>query len=300
MKILASKLVNRVIVVANVASAITSVWSGISAWQNNNRGEAFGHITLAVGSVVVAGAALYGFGVTATAAGGAASATGVGAPPGLISAVVGLLCVGAGATLLWVYGKSDFQKMLENCFWGNSKRYGFWNIEKDRPDIVDRLELAKSISSSKKIASSFQVELQEFSNYLYMPALEIDSDEGLLDLKGDKRIYTLKFTLPRFQAGVSELLYEVRTRHFDTDIIKNGVWRKHEGLTSALYSAMNGAAFQTTNGASTVTLRLESFEDIELFWVYKPQRDITVPLRYLTEDGVANEPVVGMIDGDLH
>lgn len=298
MKILASKLVNRVIVAANVASAVTSVWSGISSWQSNNRGEAMGHITLAVGSVVVAGAALYGFGATAAAAGGAASTTVVGAPPGLVAAVVGLLCVGAGATLLWMYGKSDFQKMLENCFWGNSKRYGFW--EKDRPTIVERISAAEEIAADEKMTSSFQIELQEFSNCLYMPALEINSDEGLLDFKGDKRIYTLRFTLPRFQAGVSEVLYEVRTRHFDADIIKNGVWRKHEGLTVALNSAMNGAAFQTINGASTVILRLEAFEDIELFWVYKPQRDVTVPLRYLTENGIASEPVLGMINGDLH
>lgn len=296
---LGSQVVARIIVVANFASATASVWNGINSWQSDNRGEAAGHFTLALGSVVIAAATIYGIGATTTAAGGGATATGVGAVPGLIAVGVGLLCLGAGATLLWVYGKSDFQRLLENCFWGVSSRYGFWDKVETRPLIDDRLGAAMKLASDNVIMSNYKIELQEFMNYLNMPALEMSDTEGWFDYSGEPRTYSLKFSLPRFQPGVSDIICEVRTRHIDTDILSSGIWRPNSALTAGLSKAIEVAEFDEQDGFTAVSVDFETREDIELFWAYKPTPDTVVPMRYLTGDGVIESPVVGMINEEL-
>ncbi|WP_290580181.1 toxin VasX [Ketobacter sp.] len=297
--LLGSQMLSRVIVVANFASATASVWNGINSWQGDNRGEAAGHFTLALGSVVIAAATIYGVGAAATTAGGGATATGVGAVPGLIAVGVGLLCLGAGATLLWVYGKSDFQRLLENCFWGVSSRYGFWEFVEERPGIDRRIDNAKEMKSNSKMLSAYKIELQEFMNYLNMPALELSDTEGWFDTSGDTRTFSLKFSLPRFQIGVSDILFELRTRHIDFDVFSAGVWRENKALTEKLGKAMESARFEERDGFTNVEVEFETQEDIELFWAYKPTPNTVVPMRYLTDDGLIESPVVGMINEEV-
>lgn len=296
---LGSQTVSRIIVVANFAAATASIWSGINSWQSGNRGEAAGHFTLALGSVVIAAATIYGIGAATTTAGGATTATGVGALPGIIAVGVGLLCLGAGATLLWVYGKSDFQRLLENCFWGVSKKYGFWDADSRRPLIADRLREAMKLPTESLVISRYKIELQEFINYFNMPALEMSDDEALLGIGGGARTNRLEFSLPRFQIGQSEILFEVRTRHFDTDIISSGIWRKSATLTTELSDAIVNAKFHEQDGYTKVVVQFKSEEDIELFWAYKPTPSTLVPMRYLTEDGLASSPIIGMVDEDM-
>ncbi|MEJ2407042.1 MAG: hypothetical protein P8171_22710, partial [Candidatus Thiodiazotropha sp.] len=288
----------KLIVAANFVSAVVSAWDAYNSYQRDNYGEMAGHVVLAIGSLVFLGGALVAAG-TASGAGAAASApTIVGLPVAAVLAVTGVIFLGAGAALLWIFGKSGFQLLLENCFWGVSKRYEFWKKYKVRPPINIRLSVANGIPKDETIHSYFEVEIQEFMNYLYMPSVEINSTEGLLDFKGDKRTYFFTFTLPGFQEGVSDIRQEVRT-YKQTHPRKPGNWRKDEQLTKALSDAIAGAIIKPDEGATRVSISIETREDVKLFWAYQVNPEVTVPQRYLTKDGMALEPTTGIIDEDF-
>jgi hypothetical protein len=206
--------------------------------------------------------------------------------------------MGIGISLVWIYGKSGFQLLLENCFWGVSTRYEFWDASKIRPQIEDRISDARELSIDSTVSSSFKVELQEFMNYLYMPSVEINSTEGMFDFKGDKRTYFFTFTLPGFQEGVSDIKQEVRT-YTHTHSRKPGLWKKNAKLTKALSDVVDDAVIKIDDGSAKISISIETREDIKLFWLYQPKPGVTVPQRYLTKNGMANEPTAGIIDEDV-
>jgi hypothetical protein len=96
---------------------------------------------------------------------------------------------------------------------------------------------------------------------------------------------------------VSDIRQEVRT-YKQTHSRKPGSWRKDEQLTRALSDAIAGAIIKPDEGATRVSISIETREDVKLFWAYQPNPEVTVPQRYLTEDGIAGEPTTGMIDED--
>jgi hypothetical protein len=135
-------------------------------------------------------------------------------------------------------------------------------------------------------------------NYLYMPSVEINSTEGMLDFKGDKRTYFFTFTLPGFQEGVSDLRQEVRS-YVHTHSRRPGLWKKNDKLTKALSDAVDDAAIKIEEGSTKISISIETREDIKLFWAYQPKPGLTVPQRHLTEKGMASKPSSGMIDEDF-
>ncbi len=291
--------VSRLIVAANLAAALSSLWDGVNSWQHHNKGEAAGHFALATGSLVFAAGVLVASGSAALTVGGGAVSSIVAAIPGLIVAGVGFLFVGTGATLLWIYGKPGIQLLLENCFWGNGKVYAFLRSDRKRDPLERRLNDALRIHQNENIATAFKIETQEFINYLHQPSLSMDSTEGLLDFSGDERMYHFEFKLPNFQPGVSDIHYSVYTRHIDQNIIQQGLWRANPQLTEQFRKALPQAQLTEADGISQLTMKFPVQEDIELHWYYEPKPGTIAPLRYLTSDGLIKQPLMGMINEDL-
>jgi hypothetical protein len=283
-----------VIAVANFAGFVVSVWDGIRAVQGGNNKEATGYFIVAFGAAILTAQAVIGFGTTATAASVAPAVTGVGIPWALVVALIGTLLIGIGSVVAWIYHKSDFQVLLENCFWGNGERYRLWDKEKERLAIEDRLSKSQKIGIDHEMSFNYQVELQEFMNLLYMPKLDLDVDSSW-----SAHTYTYTFTLPNFQVGLSDIEFAL----YPPSVFEFVSSQPDQEAIRELRQAMERALQKQENivykdGSAIISLSITLKTKICLIWAYTPQPGTTVPARFLIDGGV-KEPVVGMVNGRL-
>lgn len=288
--VLGGRVASGLIAAANLAGAIAASFDAYRSYQQGNVGQAAGYALIAIGSGVLFAQAALAAGTAAAAGGTATSWTGVGA----VVAVGGLITLAVGGVMVWVYGKSDFQSMLENCFWGAGDKYLFWDKEGDRGLIENQIEKAKGITnaSEPEMAKFFAIETQEFNNYFYMPSLKIIDNEPLVDFSDDEENFLYQFSLPGFQAGISEIVYEAYEDGYFSDT-------KDSLLNQKFKKAMEDASFSTQNGITTVTVIISTDKDFYLDWYYKPTPNIITPMRYIDDGSLNLEGVIGMRDEGL-
>jgi len=275
----------RLIAVANLAAAVASTLDSINALNRGNAGEATGHAALAIGSGILFAQAMVALGFGGITLAKISAATYFGLSVSVIAVLLGLVFLGIGVVMIAIYGKPAFQILLENCFWGNSKKYAFWFDEiGNRPSIDNRLRDAQRIHSDKIIQRYYRTEFQEFMNTLSMPSLKLEKQSPYFaSLKGVAIIYHYRFTLPNFKPGVSEIHYGlVSSDHYD--------------LSHLLRQKVQQGGLQYDNGTAVIDISLELPADATLYWVYEPQPGIIVPMRLLDEDGLRTDIVAGMID----
>ena len=293
--VLSTQLMAKALLFLNFAAAVDSTFNAITSYRQGNYGEMAGHVALGVGAL----AFLY-VAYTCEAAAVTAEAAGIGASPfsfgssAVIGTIIGGLLTGAGAWLIYKYSKTDFQVLLENCFWGSGSKYMLWVDENRRPTIDQRLALAEDMLAQPKIQTAYNLETQEFLNYFYQPQLTIEDNKAFFSSIHDQFTYTYIFVLPNFQTGVSELRCEVYGQE----------WKKHnrssyeanEELQKKLYTAIKQAQFIEKDGQTTVTVKLNTDRQVRLHWYYEPSPHVISPRRYLTKDGLITTPLIGMIN----
>ncbi|MGI0116066.1 toxin VasX [Zooshikella sp. RANM57] len=285
--------------IANYGTMVLSAWDALRAYNRGNYGESTGYSFIAVGSALIFAHALYAAGIASTTAGSAASATGVGSPPGVMAVAAGLLFMGVGGALIYIYGQTPLETLLKNCFWGSGPKYIFWPkdnsklLRDDRPNINQRLSRTQQIASAKEIQLAYRMELQEFMNILYMPQLELDKDIGLFP--GSGNTYHYKFILPGFEPGISEVEFALYTK---TSFQEDGqiTIKPDKLLTQQMTEKMKTADVKLKEGAAHFTLEMKFNTKVSMFWVYRPQPNIIVPMRLITDDGRLKTPIIGMRD----
>ena len=163
--VMGSAAMSGILAIANLATAIDAFWNMTISIKQDNYGEATGHALIGVGASMM---------FFTLAAKVATAGTTTGAATGGISTVaaIALAAILVGAGLVCYFKKSDFELLLENCFWGSGNKYLFWSDEEDRPYINDRLRESRKINVEPYIYSSFLCENQEFLNNFFTPQLE--------------------------------------------------------------------------------------------------------------------------------
>ncbi|WP_428241128.1 hypothetical protein [Gynuella sp.] len=68
----------------------------------------------------------------------------------------------AGAVMTIFFNKSDFQRLLENYFWGNGKWCLFWDADNERRSISDRIRIARRIIGDDNLVQKYEMEFQAF------------------------------------------------------------------------------------------------------------------------------------------
>ncbi len=289
-QILEGVIAKRLIAIANFAAVIDAIIGGFQAHNEGNNLAVAGHSLVGLGSGI-----LFLQAMTVIAGG---SVTG---PFAIAFAVVALLMVVAGVIMLIFSSKSDFQHLLENCFWGSGEKYLFWSEKNIRPSISRRLSTAQDLANDELISQAYQTETQEFMNYLNMPQLTMEDDHSLLSFDAS-RTYDLEFTLPNFQQGISDIHYSVRTIETIPANTRMGFtteYRHNSQLTADFQAAANQARFGHNQGATTVHIRFKADEKIQLHWYYQPQPNTIAPMRHITEGGLQTKPIIGMINEEV-
>jgi hypothetical protein len=226
---------------------------------------------------------------------------------------VGLIAIGAGAVVAFIHGKNDVELLLSCCFWGNSRKYPFWDkgskynpfeLADDRDFIEVRLRNAFDIYKEQKIANAYKVELQEFENLFNRPVLALEHKTGQSDFH---------FTLPNFKQGISQLHFKVMVNRLEQAdgmeiaTLKGGseiytvVPEEAPALTKQLKEQLNAIKSALTSGLATFTLSLQHQHknNVTLYWYYEPSPNRIVPKRYLVENEVLDDAIIGMIDNDF-
>ena len=294
--LLKARVFSRVIAVANVAMVFVAIGDGYDDWKSGNVGSLAGNISIGLGSAIFAyGAAYYAI---------------TGVAIALTWGVAALVLIIGGGVLSWIYGKGAFENLLFRCFWGKSDHYSFWYFEEEGNfnNLEKRLSFAKQYFDDPLYQTAFQIEVQEFMNFLMQPSVSVSKSAGLFS---NKKTVTYDFVLPNFIWKISELAGSIQTTKLDIlqpiQNIKNVSTLDKSGtkvFAKALEEALNNPAkHKFENGTLHLKVEAELNEDSELHWYYKPTPDVVVPKRMLTSDGQLNKTYVGMKDdepiGDL-
>ena len=154
-----------------------------------------------------------------------------------------------------------------------------WSEGQIRLPVDERLEAANKIYSEVEVLYSYQIELQEFMNFLTMPQLKLDRYGGSTwkkwtGNKGD-HTYDLEFTLPQFQLGISEIVCGVYSASgFDTTNGQIEIMPDQQAtelLVSAVQTALNEPArAYYDNGALQLHVQVDFLYRVNLFWYYQP------------------------------
>jgi len=273
--LLAGKLVGSAVALANLTASVAAVYSGMRAYELGHAEEATGHYISAFGSGVLFGQAAIAAGLYLTSSGA------IPTPVTWAVAIVGVVAIGAGVAITMIYGKTRLELLLESCFWGSGKKHLFWDKEKIRDDIQDVLVEAVEINDDKEIQASFNIELQEFMNLFYMPKLEIKhTDNG----KGTARTVKYKFSLPSFQVGQSDLRFDFFSTDWLDYIVDNKLNNDFQMAFDAYLANAADHLYNKGNLEFEITMLVPNSSHIK--WSYEWQPNITVPTRFLTEDGI--------------
>ncbi|MCM5511010.1 hypothetical protein [Vibrio sp. SCSIO 43169] len=293
--LLKARVFSRIIAVSNLAMVFVAIGDGYDDWKSGNMGSLAGNISIGLGSAIFAyGAAYYAI---------------TGVAIALTWGIAAFVLIVAGGVLSWIYGKGAFENLLFRCFWGKSDEYSFWYFERGGDlTINERLKQAAKKIDKKEFQTAFQIEVQEFMNFLMQPSVSISNSSEFFSNK-ETRLY--KFVLPNFVWQVSELAGSIKKTKLDIlqpiQYIKEVSTLDESGtkvFTKALEAALSDAAKQDfKNGALHLSVEVELDEDSELHWYYQPTPDVVVPKRMLTSDGQLKKTYIGMRDdepmGDL-
>jgi len=269
LRVMGSKTISYLVVAANFAGVFLSGLEGIHAYQVGNRKAATGHALTAIGSGVL--------GIQALITGGSFAA--FMGPIGLIG--LALVAIGVGVSLY--FSKSEFETLLDNCFWGAGPEYALWYEEDERPPVKKRLEIAIDKKHLDLVKSYYTIELQEFMNYMYMPKLVITKSRvGMFD---DYK-YDFKFYLPNFQLGVSNINVSLKTFPIG----------HNKALTKQFLDAVKTENIVFVNGIANLTVSITTSVLVDIHWSYVKDQNTIIPRRYLTDRGMNTSSVVGRLN----
>ncbi|WP_104040787.1 PAAR-like domain-containing protein [Vibrio hyugaensis] len=282
------KVFARLIAGANVAMAFVSLSDAYESHQDGNTGEMLGHLTMATGSALLAGGAFYTF-----------SSLGWAMAFGFFAFAIVVI----GGVLVWLYSKSQFERLLHNCFWGKNELYGFWRAYKGgEHSIPARLAIYRENVENPIIKTAYQIELQEFMNLLIKPSVEVHEDNAPFNSISK---YQYTFTLPNFVLNVSNIVASIHKKvinpYQQKPLAYNYEYNEQatKAFSKAIALAMNEPASHTfNNGTLTVTFEVEMEEDCVLQWYYQPSPELTVPQRSLILDGGISKTYLGMRNND--
>lgn len=277
---------------ANVFGMVASGWDAYNAFEEGNTVEGWGHVSLVVGSAMLAGQMFYFAGSIAAGAAGGTSWTGVGA---LVFGAVSMLFIGIGAAVTYAYGKTRFQKLLEGSFWGTGQKHLFLGDDKREVRISVAIEKALDMNN-QLIRAAYSKELQEFQNILYQPSLGIETDHDFseMTLRRLPTRYTYKFTLPAFQLNVSNLHVEIHREFERTEGITRS--KMDYQLTQNFKDALNKSEVKLEGGVAQFDVYIEMPEVVDIYWYYEPTPKFKVPRRSISEDGELQKQVLGMLN----
>ncbi len=289
-KLIKAKAISRLIALANIAGVIVAFGDVADDCKSGNMGSLTGNVSIGIASAIFAGGAYL-------------ELSGL---VGFITGGVGFLFLLAGVFLTMRYGKNAFENLLFRCFWGASDNYSFWYFEKGGYlDIDTRQELAAKKGDEKEFQVAYQLETQEFLNFLMQPKLTITKTS---EIWSSKKNFNYQFVLPNFVWQVSEIVGSIQNTALDNyqgmayiNQIDTFESKATEAFTKALNHALNDPAKrEIKDGALHLNVEVELEEspaqNLTLYWYYKPTPDITVPKRMLALDGEIKKNYIGMQD----
>ncbi|SDH46149.1 protein of unknown function [Vibrio xiamenensis] len=274
---------------ANVAMVFVSLSDAYESYENGNTGEMLGHLTMATGSLMLAGGAAYTF-----------SSIGWAMAFGFFAFAIIVI----GGVLVWLYSKSHFEQLLSSCFWGRNKRYAFWYFESGGElNIRSRLDMIQRFYDKNEFKFAYSIEVQEFMNFLIKPSVKVEEDNGLFS--GVSK-YKFSFTLPNFVWKVSEVVasihkkvinpYQQKPQAYDYEFNEQAT----KAFSNAISTAMNNnESHMIKDGTLTLTFEVEMEEDCVLHWYYQPSPNLVVPKRSLSDHGKITKTFLGMRNNDL-
>ncbi|SFJ31401.1 hypothetical protein [Xenorhabdus mauleonii] len=290
--------------ISGVASTVLSYIDATNAFELGNNGEGYSHIAIGSGTLLMTLAYGYAAVTTTTAAGAAAAdaAAIVLTGAALTFFWAGVLIAILGTAYILMFSKDEFENLLQNCFWGNGKKYSFWSRDDIRPKrIEDQFRKVEVIND--EIRNAFLVEYQEFANLFTGATLK-------REFKDKKTIY--RFTLPNFQWGKSEIFYQVISFSYAALSAGSPYVPVSPSIVSSNISTQQSASdnfaelmeadykkLSDEGGLTTLTVEMDSFESkhITIFWYYMPTEDVISPLRYKwNEEPILENAIYGYDD----
>ncbi|MCY9844873.1 toxin VasX [Vibrio caribbeanicus] len=287
---LAAKATAGLIIGANLALAVKSGFDVSNDWQKGNIGGAIGNAALSASAVSFGvGAAGHILGISTV---GIAMCTGIG-----------FALLALGGLITWFYSRSQIENLLASCFWGKDKIYSFWYFENSGDiDNKKRQELAVQLSSRKDLQVAFDIEVQEFTNILLSPSVEISKEGSIF---GDKINTVYQFALPAYIQYTSEIVGSIQKLKVDVSqpIQNMGQVELDETATQAFSDALelalgDSSKHKLEDGILHLTVEVEQPKDSYLYWYYQPEPSVMVPKRILTQNGLAKQAFVGMKDDE--
>ncbi|EFP98261.1 toxin VasX [Vibrio caribbeanicus] len=289
--------VNALVAIVTIAEASSYGWDAYKASQSGNVGLKHGNLLGAGFSIALFGTILFS---------------------GFASLIFLSICV---AGLFWSdsiiarYTKTGIENLLFRCFWGKSEDYSFWKnfVSVEKIKIAgDRLKVIESMLFKEKqnyFETAFQIESQEFINYLYWPQLEVESKAITPGVIKSDKLFTFRFVLPEFKMGISQLHGTLTKELYDRSGIASIERESTEPLTEAFKHALVVALndpqqHEFKQNGLHLTLQVECpFRqsrgiacDLSLKWCYEPEPSLVVPKRILTSSGDIDGHMIGMIN----
>ncbi|OTA21355.1 hypothetical protein Xbed_00584 [Xenorhabdus beddingii] len=272
---LITKWVNGGLIATGFVSGALSYYDAYNSFGIGNDKEAYSHIAVGTGSIVMA----VGWSI-------AVATSEVTFGISLLIAIGASLMLGGTFAAIY-FNWVDLETLLKNCFWGNGEKYAFWSKDKDRPSLDDQFFEIKS--ADEIINNAYWVEKQEFLNIFIKPMLKIENN------KQGNIIY--KFILPNFKWGESDIYYEVIPSNLsdgysdpDASITERSYGRYHYSVVKNKFDKAiniacenrNNLIYDEKSGFTTLTVEVEKQYSayMKVFWYYKPIRDIVSPLHY--------------------
>ncbi|TYP05254.1 hypothetical protein LY16_02127 [Xenorhabdus doucetiae] len=265
--------------VTGILSGALSYYDAYHASALGSHKEAYAHVAIGTGTLMLT-AGFLGPSLLGTGAGAAGAGTFF---TGMVW--VGILGMLAGTFYVVLFGKSQFEYLLMNCFWGSGDKYSFLEMGFERyEEITHQFEKIRKMDN--EIINAFKVEYQEFLNFFTRPILKKESNQ--------KGMMAYHFMLPNFQWERSELIYHVApsstvtSRSDHTIYVNDRYYAKakqrfdelmKQALSEIIYKHENPI---DENGTLTLTLEIEKeyAEYITIDWYYMPKEDAISPLRY--------------------
>jgi hypothetical protein len=292
---------SRVTMVAKGMIGLSGILSGglsyYDAYQTSALGshkEAYAHVSIGTGTLMITAGF---FGAEIAAAGSGVAGAGSFFTGMIWVGVLGML---AGIAYLVLFGKTQLEYVLMNCFWGNGDKYSFLEMDYDRPENIEE-QFKRIFKMENEVINAFKVEYQEFLNFFTRPILKKENNK-----KGN---VVYEFILPNFQWERSELIYDVLPSSSVTGRSDHTIYidefhyaiakRKFETLTEKAISDVINKNPIDENGVLNLKLEIEEeyAKYLTVFWYYMPKEDDISPLRYQWgEEPTIENAIYGYLD----